>query len=179
MKQLTKDHILNSFNRLLREHHFEEITVKMIMEESGVSRSTFYRHYFDKYDVMNYNYKKKLDAWVKSQNCKSWLELYQRIFNATDRDRKREKNAFSYVGPNSYFTFLYDYSYAMIEQITTKSRGRPLTKDEHFQLSVFCYGGISVDIDWISGKIDYTREEIAEQIYLAMPATLRDEWCNL
>jgi len=55
MKQLTKDHILNSFNRLLREHHFEEITVKMIMEESGVSRSTFYRHYFDKYDVMNYN----------------------------------------------------------------------------------------------------------------------------
>ena len=52
MKQITKDHILDSFNRLLRAYQFEEITVKMIMEESGVSRSTFYRYYFDKYDVM-------------------------------------------------------------------------------------------------------------------------------
>ena len=51
MKQITKDHILDSFNRLLRAYQFEEITVKMIMEESGVSRSTFYRYYFDKYDV--------------------------------------------------------------------------------------------------------------------------------
>ena len=179
MKQITKDHILDSFNRLLRAYQFEEITVKMIMEASGVSRSTFYRYYFDKYDVMNYNYKKRLDRWVSSQNCKSWRELYQRIFYATDRDRKRERNAFSYVGPNSYTAFLYDYSYSMIEEITMKSRGKPLTKEEKLQLSVFCYGGIAVDIDWINQKTDYPREEIAEQIYLAMPATLRDEWCNL
>lgn len=179
MKGLTKDHILSSFNRLLRECQFEEITVKMIIDESGVSKSSFYRYYLDKYDVMNYNYKKRLDEWVKSQNCKSWHELYQRIFNATDKDRKREKNAFSYIGPNSYSAFLYDYSYAMIEQITTKNRGKGLTKNERLQLSVFCYGGISVNIDWLNNKFDCTKEDIAEQIYLAMPATLRDEWCNL
>lgn len=178
MKDLTKDHILHSFNCLLREHQFEDITVKMIMEDSGVSKSTFYRHYMDKYDVMNYNYKKKLDEWVKSQNCKSWRELYRRIFRATDKDRNREKNAFSYVGPNSYSAFLYDYSYAMIEQITTKSRGKPLTKEERLQLSLFCYGGIALDMDWINKKISCTTEDIAEQVYLAMPETLRDEWCN-
>ena len=49
-----------------------------------------------------------------------------------------------------------------------KSRGKPLTKEEKLQLSVFCYGGIAVDIDWINQKTDYPREEIAEQIYLAM-----------
>lgn len=178
MKSLTKDHILKSFNQLLREHQFEEITVKMIIDESGVSKSTFYRCYLDKYDVMNYNYKKRLDSWVHSQNCKSWRELYQRIFRATAYDRKREKNAFSYVGPNSYSAFLYDYSYAMIEQITTISRGKPLTKEEHLQLSLFCYGGIALDVDWINHKINCTTEEISEQVYLAMPATLRDEWCN-
>lgn len=178
MKELTKDHILKSFNRLLREHPFEDITVKQIIEASGISKSTFYRYYLDKYDVMNYNYKKRLDHWVRSQNCKSWRELYRRIFRATEIDRKREKNAFSYVGANSYSAFLYDYSYEMIEQITTISRGHPLTREEKLQLSLFCYGGIALDVDWINHKIDCTTEEIAEQVYLAMPATLRDEWCN-
>ena len=66
----------------------------------------------------------------------------------------------------------------MIEQITTKSRGKPLTKEERLQISLFCYGGIALDMDWINKKISCTTEEIAEQVYLAMPETLRDEWCN-
>ena len=179
MQELTKDHILAAFNRLLREQPFENINVKMIIDASGVSKSTFYRYYLDKYDVMNYNYKKRLDRWVRNQKCDSWRELYLRIFRATDGDRRREKNAFSYVGPNSYSAFLYDYSYAMIERITTVSRGKPLSRDERMELSIFCYGGISVNIDWINGRFDQTREEIAQLIYMAMPATLRDEWCNL
>lgn len=179
MKQITKDHILNSFNRLLREYPLKKISVNMIIEESGISKTTFYRYFYDKYDVMNYNYKKRLDKWVNSQNCNSWRELYLRIFDATYKDRKREKNAFAYVGPNSYSEFLYDYSYAMIEQITTTSRGYPLTRDEKMQLALFCYGGISVNIDWVNHKFDQTKEEIAELIYMAMPETLREEWCNL
>lgn len=67
----------------------------------------------------------------------------------------------------------------MIERITTVSRGKPLSRDERMELSIFCYGGISVNIDWINGRFDQTREEIAQLIYMAMPATLRDEWCNL
>ena len=53
MKELTKDHILSTFNRLLREYQFEDISIKMIIDSSGVSKSTFYRHYLDKYDVIN------------------------------------------------------------------------------------------------------------------------------
>ncbi|MEG0778112.1 MAG: TetR/AcrR family transcriptional regulator [Oscillospiraceae bacterium] len=179
MQQLTKDHILQSFNSLLRECPFEKITVKMILDRSGVSKSTFYRLYLDKYDVMFYNYKRRLDKWVGSEECKSWRELYLRIFTATNKDRKREKNAFSYVGTNSYFSALYTYSFEKIEKITVTARGTPLTKEERLQLSLFCYGGISVNMDWINNKFECSIDEMTEQIFMAMPATLRYEWCNL
>ncbi|MFA6867294.1 MAG: TetR/AcrR family transcriptional regulator, partial [Clostridia bacterium] len=56
MKNLTKSHILSCFNNLMKEYPFEKITVEMIIKNSEVSKSTFYRHYIDKFDVMNYSY---------------------------------------------------------------------------------------------------------------------------
>lgn len=180
MKDLTKDHILYACNCLLREVPFENITVSMIIKRSGVSKSTFYRYFLDKYDVMNYNYKKNLDKWLRDSNCKSWRELYRFIFQATDKDRKREKNAYSVVGTNSYSSFLYRYSYDAIEAMSKRCRsGQELSSKEKFDLSLFCYGGIAVNTDWVNGKMnDYTVEEISELIYLNMPETLRVLWSN-
>ncbi|MBR3178888.1 MAG: helix-turn-helix transcriptional regulator, partial [Clostridia bacterium] len=42
--------------RLIRKAEFESLTVNDIVREAGISRATFYRHFRDKYDVMNFNY---------------------------------------------------------------------------------------------------------------------------
>lgn len=60
-KDITKQHITDSFNALFRKYPLEKITVNMIIENAGVSKSTFYRYFLDKFDVMNYNYKRVLD----------------------------------------------------------------------------------------------------------------------
>ena len=56
--------ILDAFNRLIAEKDFQKISVEMIMNEAKVSRSTFYRYFKDKYEVMNANYKNVLDYYV-------------------------------------------------------------------------------------------------------------------
>ena len=48
----TKEIITNAFIDLLKREPFSKITTQMILEASGVSRSTFYRHFKDKYDLM-------------------------------------------------------------------------------------------------------------------------------
>lgn len=53
-KDITKQHITDSFNALFRKYPLEKITVNMIIENAGVSKSTFYRYFLDKFDVMNY-----------------------------------------------------------------------------------------------------------------------------
>ena len=54
-KDITKQHITDCFNVLCRKYPLDKITINMIVEMAGVSKSTFYRHFLDKYDVMNYN----------------------------------------------------------------------------------------------------------------------------
>ncbi len=70
-KDITKQHITDSFNVLSRKYQLDKITVNMIVETAGISKSTFYRHFFDKYDVMNYNYKRVLDDIFTRNACKS------------------------------------------------------------------------------------------------------------
>ena len=46
----TRQRIFDAFNELLNHMPFEKITVEMIINQSGVSKSTFYRYFHDKYD---------------------------------------------------------------------------------------------------------------------------------
>ena len=177
MQELTKAHIVASFNELLKEYPFEKITAKMIIERAGVSKSTFYRLFLDKHNVLYYNYKNNIDQWLKKQHCKSWKELFVCVYASSLSYHEREKNAFAYNGADNYFHILYRYSYEIVESAAKSNRnGGSLTRDEQTQLSFFCYGLVSCYADWVHGKFDYTPQEMAEQMYLAMPPAFRDLW---
>ena len=178
MLNLVKDHILDSFNELLKEYPFEKISVKMIIEKSGVSKSSFYRNYMDKYDVMYYKYKRQVGEWQKAHKCHSWKEMFTTIFQASERDKNREKNAFSYIGTNSYSEALYDYSYEMVEMMTERCRGTPFTQEEKIKVSLFVYGTVSLNLDYVNGKINISPEKIGQYVYEAMPETVRDLWTD-
>ena len=60
----TRDDILNAFNSLIETTDFDKITVQKIIEKAGIGRTTFYRYFKDKYDVMNYNYMKYLQEYL-------------------------------------------------------------------------------------------------------------------
>lgn len=48
-----RDYILQALYSLLHKEDFEAITVKQIVMKAGVSRSTFYIHFEDKYQLMD------------------------------------------------------------------------------------------------------------------------------
>ncbi|WP_158591829.1 TetR family transcriptional regulator [Oceanobacillus halophilus] len=49
-----REYILQAFLELLGTKEFESIFVKEIVRKAGISRSTFYIHFQDKYELMNY-----------------------------------------------------------------------------------------------------------------------------
>ncbi|MDF2503702.1 TetR/AcrR family transcriptional regulator [Clostridium sp.] len=49
----THESIKNTFSNLLLGKSFKDITVQNICDEALIGRSTFYDHYYDKYDLLN------------------------------------------------------------------------------------------------------------------------------
>ena len=51
---ITKKRIAKSFKKLLTEQAFEKISVRQIMEDAGIRRQTFYNHFLDKYELLEW-----------------------------------------------------------------------------------------------------------------------------
>ena len=77
MEDYVKKIILESFNSLVKTKSFDKITVKMISDEAGIGRATFYRHFKDKYDVMNYNFQMILERYFMSKNSETYEDLFR------------------------------------------------------------------------------------------------------
>ena len=66
MSGFTKEIIAKTFTELLDEKPMSKITVKDIVERCGVNRNTFYYHFKDIPDVVEFILKKKWDGLTKN-----------------------------------------------------------------------------------------------------------------
>lgn len=53
-KQQTKKAILNAMVSLLKTESFDDVTTVQLAKMAGISRSSFYTHYKDKYEMIDY-----------------------------------------------------------------------------------------------------------------------------
>ena len=84
----TKHILANALRRLLHTKRYEEITVADIVQECGVSRYTFYYHFKDKQDLVNWIY---LDARAQAIEVTSVDTLegnLRRLRNLMEEDRE-------------------------------------------------------------------------------------------
>ena len=51
-RRKTEKQIETSLLQLMKEHTFETISIRQLIDLAEVNRSTFYRHYLDKYDLL-------------------------------------------------------------------------------------------------------------------------------
>lgn len=61
MSLTTKRALAGSFEKLLSKRSFDKITVKDIVEDCGVNRQTFYYHFHDIYDLIEWIFQDAAD----------------------------------------------------------------------------------------------------------------------
>ena len=176
-KRLTKQHIWESFYKLSESIPFEKLTVERIIAHSGVSKATFYRHFRDKYDVLNYNslaVAERLIGWRKSKNWKEFLLL---MFHEIEADLEYYRRAFKSSGQNAHSRFLYEYSFGVVKGCYLKANEKEeLTQREHYMIAHYCHGCVDCLEDWIRSAKRLCAEEMAQLYYEAMPVCLRETW---
>ena len=51
----TKQLLVDAFQKVSKEKKLSQLTVKNITDEATVNRATFYAHFTDKYDILDYS----------------------------------------------------------------------------------------------------------------------------
>jgi AcrR family transcriptional regulator len=63
----TRQMLDQAFTQLLTEKGFEAITVQELTQRAGVNRATFYAHFEDKYDLLDYSIRESFRQEIKSR----------------------------------------------------------------------------------------------------------------
>ena len=112
-EEKTEDKIIKSFKKLVNEYSFDKITVTMIAEDVGISRPIFYRHFKDKYELMDYmlynEVTKELEILLEHNMI---LEAIKYLFTHIINEAKLYRKLFETTGQNSF-------EQVMIEQFTS------------------------------------------------------------
>lgn len=173
MEQYTKKKILDSFNKLIKTKDFDSITVKMIVDEAGVGRATFYRHFKDKYDVMNYNFGIVIEEYFFSKSCDSFEDLFAVFLNIGTEKWSSLTKMFDSSGANSLHKFIYETSYNASKVVLMNKVGpENITDADLLRLSIFCHGIPFAFEEWVNGKYNMTPEEGAKAAMVIVPREL-------
>ena len=101
MSAYTKQAIKNSFLKLLNARPLNQVTVKAIVEDCGINRNTFYYHFEDIHDLINWMFneevKKIIDNFDKSNyenflnSVLDYIEENKHILNSAYNSFGREQ----------------------------------------------------------------------------------------
>ncbi|MBR6528566.1 MAG: TetR family transcriptional regulator [Firmicutes bacterium] len=169
--------IILSFNMLLEENDFDKITVEMIIKKAGVGRSTFYRYFKDKYDVMNSNYKILISYLSNNNQCSNYKELLFLIFETAHKHVSTLKKSLNSNGFNSFSNYVYEHSYEQVLNITKQNRnGEGFTPIEELQIDVFARGICASFYNIAQQKYKVNSLEAADALFEMMPESLKYYW---
>ena len=123
----------------------EKITVKEIVDACGTTRQTFYRHFQDKYDLVNWYFDKIL------------LESFEHMGE----------------GETIYEGLAKKFQYIQKEKLFFKMAFKSdESEDLKFLLEMYCQGSIYMTVQWVFGRVKRTPEELAADLVKAMPEEL-------
>ena len=144
----------------------EALTVKQILEKSGVSRQTFYNHFIDKNDLIQYVYKEKIIPDFHDNNMN--ISFYDSLVIAFENIKKYHhfmKQACLMEGQNC----LKDYIFNHCKEFDLKWHQElygddPMPESLRFATEYHATASSSMTLSWILSDMPVSCEEIAKMI---------------
>lgn len=151
----TKRKIALSFERVLSFRPFETLTVADITQDCGISRQTFYNHFLDKYDLVNWIYQQLLAATTRRIGIDlTWEQAVRAKLTVMQENQELYSKLFKIKGADSLINteaeIVFDYYQSNLLRLV----GKRLNELESYSLKVYCHGATYMTAEWLcSGAV--------------------------
>ena len=152
MRQKTETMLCVAFMELLKKCPFSKITIQKLAGQCGVNRQTFYYHFQDIRDLIEWICIDEVDNILeKKDECEKWEDKFLLIFKIMEEEKIFVKNIYYSVSVEVLRSNLYRLVYPIIySEILEKSKGKNLREeDKKFITDFYKYSFVSIVLNWI------------------------------
>ena len=161
-----KNIIASALLELCEIKSLEALTVKQILEKSGVSRQTFYNHFIDKNDLIQYVYKEKIIPDFHDNNMN--ISFYDSLVIAFENMKKYHhfmKQACLMEGQNCLKDYIFNHCKEFDLKWHQELYGdEPMPESLRFATEYHATASSSMTLSWILSDMPVSCEEISKMI---------------
>lgn len=167
MSQTTKRALAASLKKLLLQKPLDKITVIDIVEDCEVNRQTFYYHFKDIFDLIEWMC---LDEASKALNGQktydTWQQGFLQIFQAVQQNKPFIMNVYHSVSREQVELYLHEVTYdLMTGVIEEQAQGMSVRdEDKKFIADFYKFAFVGLMLDWIRKGMKQDPKEIVEHL---------------
>lgn len=163
--------LAESFKELACQQPIEKITIKEITDKAGVIRPTFYNHFQDKYELLEWIIKKQILDQIRPLIFAGMIdEGLTLMFTTIEKEREFYGKAVKLEGQNSFGSIVKKcIQETLMEMLTLKKGTGETRKDRKYpwltpeNMAEFYAQAMSfVIISWIERGMDVTPREVTD-----------------
>lgn len=111
--QITKKALAESMKELMSVKPMKKISISDIVEKCNLNRQSFYYHFKDKYDLVNWIYYTEFIVKIKDKPVKSW-DFLEKICEFFYENKTFYTNAFRVTGQNSFSEYFIEVMHPIL-----------------------------------------------------------------
>ena len=172
---ITKQAIAAVMKELMQNIPFDHISTGNIIEKSNISRKTFYYHFKDKYDLVNWIFKSEImDDILESTTLNNWQEGSLKLCRYVQGNRAFYTNAINTTGQNCFIKYLYNLTEKQITSLCKEAcKEKAIAADDLKFIIDFYYNAfVGVFLTWINNDMKDSREVIVNRWKYAVDENL-------
>lgn len=166
--------LVEALSGLMETARFDDISTSDIIHISGVSRSTFYRRYRDKYDLLNQIYQLVLDhTFSQITEGHSFRTEFYALYDVLLSAPAFFKNALSSSEPDCLRNYIHRQVYATYAEILEKQGIDMSSSYYRLLLEGYITGSLQVTCAWVQNGMIEPIDTIFRITYELMPHQLQ------
>ncbi len=170
----SKKMLFESLMELLQTCTLEDITVQQIVDYCGASRSTYYRHFTDKYSLMIWPYQEKLDRLIDKPATPS---TYRPVMDEALAFLKAKKKYFLKISKvevqNSFSKFMYDRAlHYTVDYLKNVLGCDELSLEHKLSAQAASAGYALLVLEWLKRGCDIPIDELSKILANSIPANI-------
>ena len=175
MSQITKRALEAALKQQLLTKPLTKITVSDITDACGINRMTFYYHFKDIYDLVEWCCAEDAPAALAGkQTHDTWQQGLLQIFHAVQENKPFIMNVYHCVSRERVEQFLYPQVYQLVRGVVDEeAKTHPVAESEkEFIANFYKYGFVGLMLEWIQGGMRADPEELVGKLSLLLSGSM-------
>lgn len=175
--ELTKLHMAENLQALMLEKPINKITIKELTSRCKINRQTFYYHFCDIYDLLEWLLKNRLKSITTNiENFDSWQEAGIYLLDYLCDNRPLVLSTLNSLSRNSVHNLIHDEIFKLASKFVHEIAGDIKLSEDAFKhiIHFFCITFTALLEDWLVSDSNQSSKEVIYDLDMIVSGMTRN-----